>query len=307
MESSSSLGLVLGPGFVQGRESRARAILLQRLLGTRLRACNRRPLAHLRGSPPRTLKRQWKPRVPQECPILAPPHPQALANPPNNTGSCPPPFLPKPLGSRFKAWTAFSNFGERVQLLARSPSPLRCHFFFPYGCRQLSPPGSRGERPRLLATVPWRLGVGERERELDGQLDAESNCVVPTWTQPGGGVPARARTDTETHILALPLQLTPPLPGAPHPTLLGVGVGGQGDVRTAVPRRESESGWRGLAARSSPGKLEAHSGCRGSRAPPSALHPLSRCAPAGSPANLQVNSKSFLREDGAGAAVLASD
>lgn len=38
-----------------------------------------------------------------------------------------------------------------------------------------------------------------------------------------------------------------------------------------------------LAARSSPRKLEAHWGSRRSRAPPSPLHPLWRCASAGEP------------------------
>lgn len=227
MESSSSLGLVLGPGFVQGRESRARAILLQRLLGTRLRACNRRPLAHLRGSPPRTLKRQWKPRVPQECPILAPPHPQALANPPNNTGSCPPPFLPKPLGSRFKAWTAFSNFGERVQLLARSPSPLRCHFFFPTAVANYP-------RRDLEASAPgcWRQSLGAWELERERGSSMASSMQNPTvWFRPGrspvaGSLHARAQTQKHTYS-RFHSSSHPHFPAPRTPPSLGWGLGGR--------------------------------------------------------------------------------
>ena len=104
-------------------------------------------------------------------------------------------------------------------------------------------------------------------RELNFWLVAGSSC---------GSHQFPAFRGTRAHTLTLPFTL--PSPRSPHPTLRTAPPPGGGWVTSGL-----QSGGERLerAARSSPRKLEAHWGSRCSCAPPSPLHPLSRCQPTG--------------------------
>nr|XP_035958963.1 uncharacterized protein LOC118542665 [Halichoerus grypus] len=84
-----------------------------------------------------------------------------------------------------------------------------------------------------------------------------------------------ACTHTRSHSRSHSRVLAPGTPPS-EPLLRRVGVGG--GVTSGLQSRGERLE---RVARSSPRKLEAHSSRRRSRAPPSPLHPLSRCPPAG--------------------------
>lgn len=91
--------------------------------------------------------------------------------------------------------------------------------------------------------------------------------------------PALRGSRSRAHTRALTL----PLPRSGHPTLrcCRSSVGREGGQVTSGLQSRGERLER--AVRSLLRMLEAHSGSHRSRAPPSLLHPLSRCAPAGEP------------------------
>lgn len=144
---------------------------------------------------------------------------------------------------------------------SRSPTApvalIRFLWSHPNSASVASPPQPGSERPRLFTAAPWRLCAGS---SVSGRIQLRFRLVP--------GLARHTRVCTHSRVLA---PCTPPS----APLLRGV-RGGWGDVKTAVPRRAAGEGCALLAE-----KLEAHSGGRGARAPPSALHPLSRCPRAG--------------------------
>lgn len=170
-----------------------------------------------------------------------------------------------------KASRASCNFGEESAQLPLSHRPYRINPFplvaFKLAAGSILAPTWK-RAPPVVRSSPSAPVCGE----LGFWLVADP-AAVPTSPQP-----REAHARVHTHALTLPLTL--PRPRSRHPTLQSrssAGLGG-GGVTSGL---QSQGERLERVARSSPRKLEAHSGRRRSRAPPSPLHPLSRCPPAG--------------------------
>lgn len=133
----------------------------------------------------------------------------------------------------------------------------------------VSPPQPGSERPRLFTAAPRSLFAGS-----SASGSSQDPAAVPTGPQASE---AHARVHTRAHT---PRSHSGVLDRCTPPSA-GWRVGVTSGLQSRGERLER-------AARSSPRKLEVHWGSSRSRAPPSPLHPLSRCPPWGSLGSRQV-------------------